>query len=869
MRADGEGPLNGRRSSSTAAARVDDHWCDVTRLFAEALEVPVNRRDDFLDASAKDDRVREEVRVLLAAHDSLLAEGGDDQRFLERLDAARALTFMDVGRTVGPYRIMRELGRGGMGAVYLAEREDQFRKRVAIKVLPPGMGTRESVWRFLEERQILASLDHRGIARLLDGGVTEDGLPYYVMEYVEGTPIDAFCDAQRLTIDERLRLFCEVCEAVQYAHRNLVVHRDLKPGNILVTAADGQIKLLDFGIAKLLGPGRIADITLTGPGARPMTPEYASPEQVLGRPISTASDVYSLGVLLYRLLTGRHPYPVAGRARHEAEQAIVMAPAERPSASVRRFAAEGDPTSLSLTDIATTRRSTPDRLRRRLEGDLDNIMLRALRKEPERRYTTVEQFAADVARHLAGLPVHARPDTGLYRAQKFVGRHRVGAAAVTAFAFLAIGFNVTTQLQSARIRSQSRRIAEERDKAEQVVQFLTELFAVSDPGVSRGQSVAARELLDRGAQRIDRELASQPEARAQMMDAMGRAYFGLGLYDPAKRLLENALALRRRVYGSEHPEVVSTLFQLAYLHRIEGRFALAEPLYRESLATQRRLYDDDHPEVIGALNGLAFLLRGRGDFAPAESVYREALERGRRTFDRPHVTFGHTLNGLGSSICSRGNHAAAEPFFHEALSVYRTIHGDDHPDVDIVLYNLAVSLHEQGSLDSAESVYRDVLERSRSSLGGDHPLFATGIYGLADVLHDQGRHRDAEALFRQTLAIQRRTLPRGSDRIANTLVGLGGVLVDLGRPAEGEPLLREALATREANAPGHWRTSEARSELGAALSALGQFTEAESLLARGYRGLRKLPGINARQTVRSSRLLRAHYQRVGRAAAIP
>jgi eukaryotic-like serine/threonine-protein kinase len=840
---------------------VNARWNEVRRLFVSALELSPGERDTFLERSCGgDDVLRRELRGLLDAHEMLATRDAAVPGAPNEIDAARALALLDAGRTIGPYRIVREVGRGGMGTVYLAERDDQFRKRVAIKVLSRAWESHHTLRRFVEERQILASLEHPNIARLLDGGVAPDGVPYYVLEYVEGSAIDRYCDAHRLTIDERVALFERVCDAVQYAHRNLVIHRDLKPGNILVSEDGGQVKLLDFGIAKVLGSG-VAESTLTRPGAAPMTPEYASPEQILGGAVSTASDIYSLGVVLYRLLTGQHPYPQVAGGPNDVAHHVIAAEAERPSVSLGRppvTERERRDAAPTITEIARTRNTTPERLRRRLAGDLDNIILRALRKEPERRYATVEQLVADLDRHRRGLPVYARPDTWGYRTQKFVRRHRVGVASAVIVTLLSVGFGIVTALQSGRI-------ARERDKAEQVAGFLTALFAISDPGMARGRAVTARELLDQGARRIDEELARQPAARAQMMDAMGRAYLGLGLYDEARRLLESALALRRSIDGPTHPDVAALLFQLAYLRRLEGEFELAATLYRESLAIRRQRLGNDHPDVIDGINGLAFLLRGTGDFVQAESLYRDALGRSRRTFRSPHVILGHTLNGLGASLFGQAKHAESEPYFREALAVYRAVHPEDHPDVDIALYNLATALHGEDRLQDAEPLYRDVLERSRRTLGSEHPLFAIGLVGLGDVLRDAGKYVEAETLLREALKIQRKTLPPRSERTATTLVGLGGVLVDLDRAREGESLLREALAIREAKLAGHWHTGQARSELGAALSALGRQSEAESLLVRGFEEMRAIRGLADRETRAALALLGRHRARVERA----
>ena len=510
-----------------------DRWRQVNRVLDIALELPPEERKAFLNhACVGDPSLSVDVERLLHACDRA-------EHFLEQPAPMFAVSLLedlvadtetpsDVDIQVGPYRLVRELGHGGMGAVYLAERaDDQFRQRVALKLIRRGMDS-QGIRRFMEERQILASLSHPSIARLLDGGITDDRLPYFAMEYVDGTPIDRYCDARRLSIVARLALFVGVCQTVQYAHRNLVVHRDLKPSNILVTA-DGQVKLLDFGIAKLL-TSQEATAGLTQPGLRLMTPQYASPEQVRGDSISTASDVYALGVLLYELLTGHYPY---GRVSslHDIEHAVLQQQPVLPSAAVRRIL-ERDAGSNPVTPalVSHARHCSVEKLVRALRGDLDTIILRAMSKEPERRYSTAEQLAEDIGRHLAGRPVTARRDTRRYRIQKFVQRHRFSVAAAGAFIVLLVVFSVITAVQSVRIRAQAERLTLERNNAQHVTRFLTEMFNLSNPIEGKGHALRAREVLDSGAARIERELKNQPAVQAQLMTTVGEAYHGLGLY---------------------------------------------------------------------------------------------------------------------------------------------------------------------------------------------------------------------------------------------------------------------------------------------------------------------------------------------------
>jgi tetratricopeptide (TPR) repeat protein len=700
-------------------------------------------------------------------------------------------------RPVGPYKLLRELGRGGMGVVYLAARADaEYQKRVAIKVIRLGMDESEVVRYFRRERQILASLDHPHIARLLDGGTTEDGLPYLVMEYIEGLPVDEYCDGRRLPIAERLKIFEQVCSAVAFAHRNLIVHRDLKPSNILVTP-DGVPMLLDFGIAKLLNPGLAGEAPTATAFA--LTPEYASPEQARGEPVTTASDVYSLGVILYELLAGHRPYRLKTRRYLEVLKAVCEEEPEKPSTAVSRIeeASEGSATARIMpAAVGRARDVTPEKLRRRLSGDLDNIVLMALRKEPLRRYGSVEALAEDVRRYLDGLPVTAGKGTAAYRAGKYVRRHALGVAAAAGFVLLLAGFAVTMAIQSARLARERDHAAQERDKAEKVSTFLVDLFKVSDPSEAKGNSVTAREILDKGAARIRGDLKDKPEVQATLMHTMGNVYESLGLYDKAAGLLRDALEIRRRALGNEHPDVARTMNLLASVLYDKGDYAGAEALFRQTLALQRRLLGNDHPDVAKTMNNLAGILGSKGDFAGAEALFRETLALQRRRLGNEHPLVAITMNNLASVLDDKGDYAGAEALYRETLALERRLLGNAHPDVAQTMNYLAVVLEDEGDYAGAEALYRETLALRRKLLGNEHPDVAGTMNGLASVLEDKGDYAGAEALYRETLALRRKLLGKEHPDVAGTMNDLAVVLEDRGDDAGAEALFRETLALR-------------------------------------------------------------------------
>ena len=680
---------------------------------------------------------------------------------------------------IGPYRALKELGRGGMGRVYLAARADeQYQKRVAIKVIKADVDRDEVVSRFRRERQILASLDHPNISRFLDGGATEDGRPYFVMEYVEGKAIDQYCDRQRLSIPERLKLFRQLCSAVEYAHRNLIVHRDLKPGNVLVTA-EGVPKLLDFGIAKLVNPGLSGEGgTMTGLA---MTPEYASPEQARGEPVTTTSDVYSLGVLLYLLLTGHLPYRFKTRQTLDVLRAVSEDEPEKPSTAVGRTEdARGQ--GLTAEEVSRIREVSPEQLRRRLSGDLDTILLMALRKEPSRRYPSVEALSEDLRMYMEGLPIKARKATFSYRSGKFLRRNWAGVSGVAMVILLIVGFSVSTVVQSRRLRR-------ERDKASRVSSLLVDLFKVSNPSEARGNTVTAREILDKGAEAIRTELKEEPEVRATLMDTMGNVYNDLGLYDQAEGLLRESLEIRKRVLGNENPEVATSLHNLAKVLYRKNDYDGAEACYREALAMQRKLLGNEHPDVAETLNFLALVMDEKGDYDGAEALLREALAVRRKLFGNEHLDVAMTLNGLAGVLDDKGDDAAAEALVRDALGKLRKLLGNEHPDVSYTLNILGeVSSHE-GKFAEAEKAFRESLEIGRKILPPDHIYIFVSLVGLGDALAAQGEALQAETMLREGIEMGRKILPKDASDLAVAESALGGCLTRLRRFDEAEPLL--------------------------------------------------------------------------------
>lgn len=813
-----------------------ERWRRAEELFGEALERPLEERGAFLDESCgSDPALRREVERLLAAD-------GKAESFLSPPALAGNARGSDSGtaaaarpRSIGPYKLVREIGRGGMSRVWLAVRADQeLRRRVAIKCLHHNMATEDLRRRMRRERQILASLDHPNIAQLYDVGTTEEGLPYLVMEYIEGEPITEFCDRHRLTIEERLELFRTVCSAVHTAHQNLVVHRDIKPSNIMVTE-DGTPKLLDFGVAKWLNPELTSHhLAPTTPWQQFLTPEYASPEQILGKAVTTASDIYSLGVLLFELLTGQLPYRLTGLPLQEVERVLAEEEPASPSATAGALA-PADEASPSPDPVSDARCETPPGLRRRLAGDLDNVVAMTLCKEPQRRYASAAQLAADLGRYLGGQPVLAHRPTLAYRARKFVRRHRLAVALAAGVLLLILVSAASLTVLSVRLAEQRDQAQRERDKATRVTAFLEGIFEASNPNELRGDTLTARELLDLGAAQAEKGLTDQPELQALLMAKIGHLYRQLGLYPEAERLLEGSLEHRRQL-GEE--AVAEGLTSLGLLRCDQGLYPEAEKLLRQALDVRRRLVGEEHPQVAQSLDHLATVLAARGRTDAAEPLARQSLEIRRQLHGEEHPEVAAGLALLGSVLLQQGEQATAEPLLRQALDTRRLLYGDIHLEVAESLSQLARLLQDSGEyLEAEESVGR-ALEIWRQLLGEDHPKQSQGLMQLADLASKQRDFDRAEPLYEEALQRARRGLGEDHPKLAELLAGFGQWNMFRGRPWRAEALLRRALEIHQRNLPAeHWRVAQSQAMLGSCLGEQRRFEEAEPLLLAAYRGL--------------------------------
>ncbi|MBZ0114985.1 MAG: tetratricopeptide repeat protein [Thermoanaerobaculia bacterium] len=763
---------------------VGESWADrLAERFGQMVECPPAQRRELLEElRGEDPDFLAELTSLLQAHD-------ESPRRFETIDGDRLSRLLEeddlqaIPERAGPYRLVEEIGRGGMGTVYLAERvEGGFEQRVAVKLLKRGMDSEAVVARFLAERQILAGLDHPLIARLLGGGVVDDGRPYFALELVEGESLISWCDARRLPVRARLELFEKICRAVQSAHARLVVHRDLKPANILVDAK-GEPKLLDFGIAKLLSDeSKVSATTIAG--LRVMTPEYAAPEQVRGEPVTVATDVYALGVILFELLTGRHPYAPEATTWAELEQAVCHTQCQPPSST-----SDDD----SWRTAAQDRSTRPERLRRQLRGDLDRVVLQAVAKDPKERYASVEALAEDVRAFLEGLPIKARSRSMAYRGWRFVDRHRIGTLVVLAV-LIALSSSLALALH------QNQRAERERDRARQVQGFLVGLFEASDPNESRGDEATARELLERGEQRIDEELADQPDAQLELLGVIGRVYLQLGRYDRAEALLERAVSLAR-VRSARDPLRLAELIQLyADILSSAGSYDEAQPFFEEALRLRTAKLGPNSVAVAETLNSLALNHYAGDDLDIAEELYQRAYEIYRTELGESHETTLGTLGNRANLLSDRGRFGEAVTLHRKVLALSLPVFGENHPEIAVILNNLGLALRRDGKYNEALETFRRSLAIKKVILDPDHPGIATSWNNLGVTLRSLGEYTEAEALFQRLLELDRSTLGPDHPYVGFSLDNLASVVAEQGRSAEALALLDEASAILRASA---------------------------------------------------------------------
>ena len=807
-----------------------ERWEEIDLILDRALEHPDADRAAFIRRAAGADTELGDLVLRLAARldsDGQRRVTGPDESMVAAAfgvtgDGDESSQDLAAGTEIGRYVIVRRRARGGMATVYEADRSDGvYRQRVAIKVLRRGIDTEDLVRRFRRERQILSSLSHPHIARLLDGGATPEGRPFLVMELVEGEPVTRYADSAQLDLRARLDLFLGVADAVHAAHRQLVVHRDIKPSNILV-GPDGRAKLLDFGIARLLE----GDREHTEGGLRALTPDYASPEQLRGEPITTASDIYQLGLLLRELLTGVRP--LAGDTEPGE-------PPLRPSRAAVEPVRNADPPELR----AAARSTTPARLARWLRGDLDTIVGTALRPEPGQRYASADELAADVRRYLRGLPILAHPESTGYRIGKLIRRNRWSAAAALLSVMLLIGYAVTVTLQGRRIAAAGARAEQEAQTAERVTEFLVGLFRSADPTVVLSDTVTVLGILEEGAGRIDTALADQPAVQARMLLATGRAFTGLGRYDRADSLLARSLQLERRLHGPDHPRVADVLRFLGNNFRSRRDFAAADRMYQEELRIRAAIGPVNDTATVLALESLSITRRDLGDVDSAVALIHRAVQIRRSAGDTTSPEYVEALGKLGYVLRAAGALDSAERTYREVLR--RTIArvGPDDNSLAAAYNNLGFLLRTRGNYAGAEREYREAVRIATKTLGEGHPTSLMLSSNLAGALILAGRFDEVEGMLRQHVPAARDQWPDGHRRVGSAHEALGRFLLRRSRPADAIAALRAAIASYTATiGADHAWTATARTWYGTALLLTGRGAEADRELASAHDILR-------------------------------
>ena len=726
--------------------------------------------------------------------------------------------------TIGPYVFVRKLGEGGMGQVWLAEQTAPVKRQVALKLIKGGMYDSAVIQRFESERQSLALMNHPAIAKVFDAGSTSDGQPYFVMEYVDGLPITRYCDHKKLKIRERLELLIKVCEGVQHAHQKAIIHRDLKPSNVLVVEVDGKPvpRIIDFGLAKAISAQPNPEQTqFTQMGAVIGTRGFMSPEQadpsVLD--VDTRTDVYSLGVVLYVLLTGMLPFDSEAGKKKPVDELLRELREEDPPSPSSKVSTEKD----SSTAAAEKRGTETNQLVKSLQGDLDWITLKAVEKDRTRRYGTPSELAADIERYLENRPVVARPASTGYRLKKYVQRHRVGVAAAAGAAVLLVAFGIT---QAIQLRQTTR----ERDRANRITDFMTNMFKVADPSESRGNSITAREILDNASNDIDVGLTKDPELQAQMMTLMGTVYHGLGLYSKAQPLLERAASIRKSVLGAKNPETLRSQEEVANLLTDEGHYPEAEKIERENLEIRRRVLGPQHPDTLSSMNNLAITLEDEGHFTDAEKLTRETLDLRRRVLGPEARDTLTSMYNLGRILWREARFVEAEKLDREALDTRRRVLGPDDPQTVASMGNLALDLRGARKYPEEEALERQVLEIRRHIFGAEHPQTLGTMMNLAVTLRLQGKYTEAEQLNRESLEIRRRVLGPEHPTTLGTMGNLAVIFMQEGHYADAEKLHRETLAIQErVLGPEHPDTLRTRSNLAIDLRDEQKFAEAEKL----------------------------------------
>ncbi len=862
-----------------------DRWIKLDELFHLCLEGDSESSKTLLiRLQESDPEMANALREMLHNHSKLSG-------FLET--SAHDWANIEIGQSIGPYSIIRELGKGGLSTVYLAERNDgRFSKHVAVKFLHGFMHGTKMHERLLSEQRILAKLNHPNIAQLIDAGLTDAGRPYFILEFIDGISILDWCNRESLSLDNRLNLFDQVAAAVQFAHQHLVVHRDLKPSNILVDR-DGNVKLLDFGIAKIVDDEHLPGNTSTKTGLYLMTPEYASPEQLTGAKITTSSDVYSLGIILFEMITGRHPYPSSTENPIEYTRKRLETTPSKPSTLVTGTQKYVDRNGAELH---------PEYLRelgKRLKGDLDTIILSALHSDVNRRYGSIEQLRTDIKNYRLSKPISVRPDSGYYRLSKFVSRHKSGVILSTLAVLMLVSATLIAVFQAREARL-------ERDKAEMITSFLKEMLQSPNP-YNDGREVLMVDVVEQAAKRMETSFVAYPDVAATLLQTFGITYRELGKYDEAMQYLTESLNKLVILKGHNHEDVSNAKSNLALLHQRLGNYevadtlfeqayetdlslfgvestnyakrlndlgnskwylgdnARAEPLIRESIQLEEKFKGPNHVDVATGLGNLATLLSNKGEYVEALDLYKRELSILRSHYpDDSHPGIPQALSHIGVSFSDVGSYDSSKTYHIEALALFRRIRGDDHADVAYALNNLAATYTSLGKLDSSITLLNDALIISTSVLGAEHPNVGIQLNNIARAKRDLGDLIGAEQGYREALDIWLAAFNEDHPYHAHGYSNLGTVIVSQNRYRDALPLLEEAYRIRKKLLPeANPELANTMSILGYCLFKLERAEEAENLLKPAHATLLNTLGEEHNSTKAAKKRLDEFYESRG------